>query len=275
MFDVEARNEIPIQQLQIFSFWIRGRLGKITIWYTSESYRNRFDLSNYWTKIYDSEVELKPSAEFTELRLLQPLILPPGGRYGVYIHSSTDPNAIVYDDERNPVTFENSVLRVHSGLANISPVPFSTEEPLPGWHWPWRPRREFVGKISFGVKYILWRPLKDIHQQFNQTFRRGVEAFFLCCTSRKGFLKFMIRDVTYLILNMLPFDWFEKTGEESENGVLHFDDRRRVDGDAIGWGGDWRIYRDEIREHMLVCASLVVVSVTVCACRDIIKDTER
>jgi hypothetical protein len=87
----------------------------------------------------------------------------PGTSLGLYVHSKRhSDDAIVYDNQKSDITHENEYLQVLPGLAHLSIVPFSPQ----GFGWgAWRQRREFVGRISYGVRYLLWNP--DTHRQFN------------------------------------------------------------------------------------------------------------
>lgn len=244
MFDIEAKSEIPIESMVITSLWVRGSLGNVSVYLCDTEFKDKYSEEECWKVMYRKK-HLASFTEYVELPLKSPIKLMRGEKRGIYIHSNTDEHGIIYDDERNKVTFENCFLKVHSGLASICPIPFSpTEEASWTWRWPWRPNREFVGKISFGVKYVLWRPISSVHSSFMPSFRSGVVEFVK--VMRSGKLGFKVyRDIVFLVLNFIRFDWFEN------KDCLKLDDVRRSDGDPIGWGVNWESYQEKILDHRM------------------------
>ena len=94
----------------------------------------------------DSQGNHEPSPETAvELKLNQPIRLKPGEKCGLYVHSALPGDqAIVYDDQRYRVTYEDACFKVFPGLAHLSNRPFGTRG---FWGRPWRNNREFVGKV--------------------------------------------------------------------------------------------------------------------------------
>jgi hypothetical protein len=44
-------------------------------------------------------------------------------------------------------------------MAHLNPEPFLGQSPWGGgWGNGWRNNREFVGRLSYGVKWLLWTP---------------------------------------------------------------------------------------------------------------------
>ena len=91
---------------------------------------------------------------------------------------------VVYDNQRDEICHEDDYIRVFPGLAHLSPDPFGADGPW--WGSPWRRRRAFVGKLSYGARYVLWRPVPAAHTRFDPTFRRGVVAAFYALTMGWG-----------------------------------------------------------------------------------------
>ena len=91
---------------------------------------------------------------------------------------------VVYDNQRDEMCHEDDYIRVFPGLAHLSPDPFGADGPW--WGSPWRRRRAFVGKLSYGARYVLWRPVPAAHTRFDPTFRRGVVAAFYALTMGWG-----------------------------------------------------------------------------------------
>eukprot|EP00392_Amoebophrya_sp_AT5.2_P006299 g6310.t1 len=139
----------------------------------------------------------------------KPLRVFPGEKVGLYVHSSgpdpdTDPSdhvtrfrdpfwvwngrgggtpdSIVYNNQRHAVTMENAHLRVMPGIAHTSVKPFS-QDGFWGYGNAWRPYREFVGKVKYGVRYKLWNPEAAVHRQFPLRFRQMVLELLLVWNS--------------------------------------------------------------------------------------------
>ena len=131
----------------------------------------------------------------------QPLLLKPGKTAGIYVHSAGPPPAkgkpdlanrgqrgwfgfgppdsIVYNNQRHhSITMQSDHIRVLPGRAHTSERPFSQDG---FWSYgnAWRPHREFVGRIEYGVKWTLWNPETDTHSRFPRSFRRMVRTLLL------------------------------------------------------------------------------------------------
>ena len=179
MFNLEARRLVPFQFVEIQSLAVRGQLGNITIFSTREGYEGKQSNEEAWTKNFGPKHINGSLNELQEILLETPIRLAPGMIAGIYIHSDlpTD-QGIVYSNQRSKTfTFEDNIVVIHSGaLAHTSNVPFS---PVSTWGTPsWRPHREFVGRIRYGTKYLLWTP--EVHDFFPRSFRKAV--FTLLCS---------------------------------------------------------------------------------------------
>lgn len=247
MFDIAIKEEIPVESVIITSVWVRGGLGDVNVYYSTESHANIYHNEEEWIQVYRKKLP-RSFNKFVELSFKKPLTLEPGQRYGIYIHSPSSTEAIVYDDERSPITFENSFFTLFSGLASVNSEPFGPSDGF-DQRWPWRPHREFVGKLSFGIRFALWRPIKEVNLLFNREFRRG-------CLEVVKSLRFqksgpaLINDVTYHILNMLPFDWFNRDAVKTFSHYCE-DQQSHRSGQPVGWTGDWTVYQGMIFSHMI------------------------
>ncbi len=82
-----------------------------------------------WINIFERFKEPSPFT-LSSLELENPLVPKPGVRYSLYIHSSrNDDLGIVYDDQRNHITYEDDFVNVYPGTAHISPIAFDNH----GW----------------------------------------------------------------------------------------------------------------------------------------------
>ena len=184
MFDVEVLDRRPVQALVVDSIHVRGGLGQMSVWCVEGGRRGVEEKPNAWTRHFSRHVEAS-WRDFTSLKLEPPLILLPGKTYGLYVHSADQgDDGVVYDNQRDEICHEDDYIRVFPGLAHLSPDPFGADGPW--WGSPWRRRRAFVGKLSYGARYVLWRPVPAAHTRFDPTFRRGVVAAFYALTMGWG-----------------------------------------------------------------------------------------
>jgi hypothetical protein len=208
MFNVEVLDDLPVDHVQINSIWCRGALGDISIYTTPTGWEGKIERANEWIKLYNKKHEYSMQ-KFVELKLDVPLQLKPGVRRGLYVHSTrVDDDSIVYDNQRHRVTHEDNFLRILPGVAHLSPVPFGGRAPWGGR--PWRVNRQFVGRIQYGTRYLLWNP--EIHEQFPSRFQLCASEFLVRhATSWQG----LPGGICMYVLNMIPYDWFE--AEEDVN----------------------------------------------------------
>ena len=87
--------------------------------------------------------------DMVELVFTEPVKLRPGQSCGFYVHSALPGDeAIVYDNQRSSVTYQDRCFKVMPGLAHLSNKPFGKRG---FWGRPWRTNREFVGRINYGA----------------------------------------------------------------------------------------------------------------------------
>eukprot|EP00928_Gymnodinium_smaydae_P010672 TRINITY_DN14022_c0_g4_i1.p1 TRINITY_DN14022_c0_g4~~TRINITY_DN14022_c0_g4_i1.p1 ORF type:complete len:325 (-),score=61.88 TRINITY_DN14022_c0_g4_i1:115-1089(-) len=236
MFDVECRSHgdggVPLEYLEIDAISVRGELGPLTVWTTPDSFAEKLHDPASWDLVYQRTHE--PShREYTRLELDQPIRLRPGERRGLYVHSSlAGDEALVYDNQRSRVTYQDNAFKVYPGLAHLSNKPFGRRG---FWGFPWRERREFVGRLSYGVCYKLWNP--EVHMQFPADFRSAAEACLLCARRPESPLYQLQDEVVYYILNLCRYDWFSVPGANGNSSSAAADGRPRA---SLGESGSLR-----------------------------------
>ncbi|CAJ1330896.1 unnamed protein product [Effrenium voratum] len=212
MFDVQCKGPeeggVPVECLVITCLAVRGDLGPLTVWTTPDSYRKKEHEAHEWDCIY--EAEHPPSNEnYQALELRSEIRLQPGESCGLYVHSKLPgDDALVYDNQRSHVSHEDDVFKVLPGQAHLSNRPFGRHGM---WGFPWRDRREFVGRISYGVNYRLWNPVLDVHLRFPRSFRQAVWTILLCARKPESPLYWLHDEVLFYILNMCKYDWFSES----------------------------------------------------------------
>jgi hypothetical protein len=219
MFPVKCKDNLPIDHIMIHTIAIRGRLGPITVWISSEEEQTvpnnlrRFHLNpRCWDKIY--EKSHSPSLQaFQPLDLSQnPIILRPGQVKAIYIHSTLDGDeAIVYDNRHNRRTYDDKFISILTGRAHVSNTPFGSI-PIWGWGNAWREPREFVGRIGYGAVYKLWNPSQA--HLFGNHFQTLVRTLLLCQRRWESNISRLPDDCIFYILNMCRWDWFMDTPQD-------------------------------------------------------------
>mmetsp|Transcript_2803 Transcript_2803/g.5320 ORF Transcript_2803/g.5320 Transcript_2803/m.5320 type:complete len:477 (+) Transcript_2803:38-1468(+) len=207
MFDLRCRDSVeggaPIEFIQINAVSVRGYLGPLTVWTTVDTYRHKEHEEELWELVYQRDHE--PSRiNYCQLDLSKPIRLTPGQRCGLYVHSKLPGDeAIVYDNQRSEITYQDEALQVFPGLAHLSNKPFGRRGM---WGYPWRLNREFVGRLCYGVSYKLWNP--EVHHHFPAAFQRAVKVSLLCARRPESPLNRLQDDIILYILNMCKYDWF-------------------------------------------------------------------
>lgn len=205
MFAVSAKEaaSLPVKFIEIQSVWVRGGLGEMSVYYSPDGFISKETSPEYWNTV--ASAFLPPSmTEYKEIKFSHPIRMPPNSLIGLYIHSKREGDeAIVYGDKHANVTHEDVFLKVLPGIAHIDNVPFSSQHP---WGFPWRNPRQFVGKLSYGVKYFLWSPGR--HLRFPRSFRCSVLQMLLCHSRGEATISKVPKDVVMHILNMCSWDWF-------------------------------------------------------------------
>ena len=187
---------------------MRGGLGLLRVFWTKDSFRGKHTKPREWKLIYERQHSASWQ-ELVPLVFLEPLEVPVGASIGLYVHSSA-PNdeSIVYDNQRGQNGHSDAFMTILPGMAHLGFTPFANNAPWGGGGW--RDRRQFVGRVSYSVRYKLWSP--KICQRFPHEFRRSALAFVnVHIFSWKG----LPMDVVVYILNMLHPGWFSKDSIQS------------------------------------------------------------
>lgn len=204
MFDIGCKDgEVPLEFLQITTISVRGLLGPMTVWTTPGSFKRKEHEECQWELVYERTHQASRQ-DLCKLELQKPIRLVPGQKLGLYVHSKLPgDHALVYDNQRSHVTYEDQVFTVYPGMAHLSNRPFGRRGM---WGFPWRENREFVGRIEYGIGYTLWNP--EVHQHFSSEFREVARTMLLCARRPGSPLSQVQDEVIYYILNMCRHDWF-------------------------------------------------------------------
>lgn len=220
MFDVTCGDKLPMKYCRIDSVWVRGCLGLMRIFITKQAtgFQTTFEGGvcepEYWEQIYEKfhDPHLRAGADgekYSELKLTEPVIVNPGERYGLYVHSGReDDEGIVYDDSRHhmqQVSDEGTLTVQPRGYAHLNPEPFNSNSPW-GYGRGWRQNREFVGKLSFGVKWLLWSP--EDNTGFPAQFKEIVELLLLCWNRESCVVSWLPQEMLFYIMNKVRWDSF-------------------------------------------------------------------
>lgn len=236
MFDVQAKAQVPLEWIELQEVWVRGALGPMSIWMSPGGFSGKHEKKSEWKCIFEGEKKASMNC-LVSLKVNPPLRLSAGQTVGIYIHSKQyGDEGIVYNNRRSRVTHEDPHLRILPGLAHISSEPFSRVGYWGGGAW--RNNREFVGRITYGVKWMLWNPKSTIHERFPPLFRAMVDAVVQCHRTTQTGLGVLPTAVIYYILNMLPWDW---AGQDDIKASLEAS--KRDTEESFGWRGPRAIWR--------------------------------
>lgn len=219
MFSIVVKEELPVDFLEIEAVAVRGQLGPLTVWVKAGGWElGQHERRSSWKQVYCEE-HMPSRRKLVPLKFDEPARVRGGDKISIYIHSAL-PNdqAIVYDNQRFYVTREDDFMRVTPGLAHLCNEPFGS------WHpWgSWRRNREFVGSVSYGVRYILWNPVKHVHQRFNDPFKDLVLLMLLCKPRADCPFSWLSEDCIFYILNMTRYDWVKDSGRGNIIGANQF-----------------------------------------------------
>jgi hypothetical protein len=232
-FDLACSEKLPLKYVEVSSLWVRGDLGPLTVWTNPSGHGGgNVQSAEGWTQIYERTHE--PSfQDFVELKFETPIVLHPSdGRLGVYVHSKRPGDqSIVYDDARystlRSVRDDGRVV-IHPGVAHLSNKPFGRRAPWGGDAL--RTRRLFVGRVSYGARWLLWNP--EVHARFPIGFRDAVLTV-LKCGRREGCGLYWLGDeILYYVMNKCGWNWFGERmrpeGEEDPDAA-----RRRAEEEEL------------------------------------------
>eukprot|EP00668_Euglena_longa_P004779 GGOE01005585.1.p1 GENE.GGOE01005585.1~~GGOE01005585.1.p1 ORF type:complete len:365 (-),score=83.43 GGOE01005585.1:402-1496(-) len=205
MFDVEAKvptdPAIPVDYIEISAIAVRGDLGPLAVFHTPDTFMLKHEDPTVWVKCYEGRHDPSPDT-YQTLCFRESIVLKPGERCGLYVHSETSgDSAIVYDDQRG-CNREDVYIRVLPGQAHLSNRPFGRRGP---WGTAWRQHREFVGKVSYGIKWLLWNP--EVHQRFPAEFQQLVHVMLWAIGQQSSTIAALPEEVILYVMNMCRWDW--------------------------------------------------------------------
>ena len=215
------------------SIWVRGDLGPCTIWTTPDGHGGvrggKVYEQDAWRCVY--ERDHGPSFdEFVEMRFDEPVRLERGARTGFYVHSKAQGDrAVVYDDQRYGTrgVVDDGRLVIWPAVAHLSCRPFGQRAPWGGDAL--RSNRLFVGRVAYGVRWLLWNPEPRCHVRFPVGFRRAVETMVLCARRPECELSRLGDEVIFYIMNKCGWDWF---GENMTADGPSFEERKAAEQEA-------------------------------------------
>jgi len=205
MFDIHCKDDLPMEYIEIREIWVRGNLGPMTVWTTPNTFQNKRQSRREW-KLVHNKRHCPSMQKLKSLKIEPPIRMRNGESLGMYVHSGlNDDMGIVYNNRRGNVTFEDPHMTILPGYAHISNDPFSAFGYWGGGSW--RANREFVGRVTYGVKWMLWNPCKKVHHKFPEGFKQMILTLLMCHRRKESPLKKLPHVVLYYIFNMLPWDW--------------------------------------------------------------------
>ena len=196
------------------------QLGPLTVWVTEGGWdHGKHERKSAWRQVYKC-THAPSTRRLVPLVLDRPIRVRGGTRFSLYVHSARPGDkAIVYDDQRFYTTREDDFLKVEPGLAHLC------NEPFGAWHpWgSWRRKREFVGSITYGVRFMLWNPVPEVHAKFcagarGEPFRDLVLLLMLAKPRADCPLSWLSEDCLYYILNMCRHDWVAASAKRRSGG---------------------------------------------------------
>jgi len=261
MFDVQCK-PAALQYLEVSALWVRGDLGPITVWATPDSFEGKTtcedlwemrveslvpgDKINGWTLLYAGNHQ--PSRDqLMPMHLQHPLRLAPGSSCGMYIHSQlVGDDQIVYDNLRHPRRGRSDCfLDIMPGLAHLCPTPFSSELTNGVRRLriqPWRTQREFVGRLTYGIRWLMWNP--DVHTRMPVTFQRLVKIVLMCARRPESPMFLLNTDQVMYILNKCNW-WSFASEQETGNDEDEDEESDGSEGESPfawpgnQWGNQW------------------------------------
>jgi len=140
-------------------------------------------LAQLWNCHYKG-THIRSKRELKEMKLDSPIYINPDDSVGIYVHSELPgDDAIVYDNKHHEESHKDMYLTITPGIAHLSNKAFSNSMPHGFWHGrPWRHPREFVGRVSYGVRWLMWNP--DVHHDMPQTLKEVAWSLLLSQTAK-------------------------------------------------------------------------------------------
>jgi len=230
MFDVRAARKLPYEYLEISTVWVRGGMGPMTVWSAEGGFCGKREDEEAWTRNYQATHQ-QSFRELVPMQLHTPIRIKPGVTMGIYTHSAClGDEQIVYANQRHKISLSDMFLDILPGIAHLSHEPFSpTHQNWGGWGSPWRERREFVGRVSYGIRWLRWN--LDTHNQLPPLLRKMAWAVMMSRhpRARNSLLYCLDDDHIFYILNNI--DWWDMPSVQRDlkdaYGGEHDKERRR------------------------------------------------
>ena len=94
-------------------------------------------------------------------------------------------------------------LRCILASAHLSNRPFGKQG---FWGRPWRSHREFVGRMSYGVRWKMWQPAA--HLAFPLGFRTAVLTMIMASRRPESLMYLLQDEIVFFIMNKCSWDWW-------------------------------------------------------------------
>ena len=229
MVDIACETTLPAEYIEVDAVWVRGMMGPMTVWTTPDSHAGKQEEGHLWKKIHEAE-HAASLETYCELRLDAPLRLRPGERCGLYVHSALPGDeAVVYDNQRRAVTYEDRVFKVYPGFAHLSNRPFGKRG---FWGRPWRSHREFVGRMSYGVRWKMWQPAA--HLAFPLGFRTAVLTMIMASRRPESLMYLLQDEIVFFIMNKCSWDWWGTKMPDDDEAECEEEDPEAGSGSRSG-----------------------------------------
>eukprot|EP01043_Picozoa_sp_COSAG02_P014531 COSAG02_NODE_601_length_19715_cov_445.701315_18_plen_441_part_00 len=249
MFDVEAKEPFEIS---VHSVHVGGMLGTMSVFACSESWcgderslhqYNAYGRQNYdvrdedsWERVYHSAH--KPMWDSTtEIKFDKPIVLLPGTRRGIYVHSALpDDLGLQYQStgRGNEIADQDAHIRIIPGVGHTSSVPFDREY---GWY---RYPRSLAGRLGYEATLRTWAP--RYHKQFPDPLKLAVKTMMLAQKRKGSILSLLPVELVYHVMENCEWDAFGSNAGPPSSSDEEEDERpgsmmRRMMGGGARGGG--------------------------------------
>ena len=86
------------------------------------------------------------------------------------------------------------------GLAHLDSTPFNNRNPWGYAGMGWRYNRQFVGRLSYGARYLMWTPQDNV--KYPSPFQQMVLTLLMCNRRAQSPLSIIPHECLLYILNM-------------------------------------------------------------------------
>lgn len=242
-FAIGCDSLLPVSRVEVRSLSVRGDLGRVRVYVKAPVKRSSVDAprepnvtdeygkyarrdplveglfdETAWGEPRHDETHQSSREVMVELKLNKPIVLERGEMVEVYVHSDVPGDSgLVYDDATDMMGRPkcDGVLQIYPGFAHLSREPFGKTAPwyAPSVNWVTSLRRDrrFVGKVSYGVRWLSWQPEKEAHEKFPVEFQEVVRTMLRGVRDEGSALSALHPDVLMYIFNKhVGWEWFGK-----------------------------------------------------------------